>query len=264
MARFDKVIPPGQEGKVWLEVDGKKVHGKFEKSAQVYSNDPTNSIMTLYILGDERPFINVTPGGRLYMMGHFGEPVEKTITLSSNEEDLDFKVTDVTSNIDDKITYRLAPGEVDGEYTLKVWKNPKLPTLNTYGAIYVHTNSQHTPELPIQVQVVTKGAITVQPQMVNFGRVKFTENGTEGSTVTRSVTLLKSKGEFAIENITSNNEHFAASIDEVVPGKRYQVSVTFQPPEKKAPTQSEVGELLIRTNDPSEPSVTVRVIARAL
>lgn len=263
-AKFDSLIAPGSEGKIWLVVDGNKVHGEFEKTATVHSNDPVHSVMTLYIAGNERPYVNVTPAGRIYLMGHFDEPVEKKVTLSSNEEGLDFKVSGVTSDVDEQITYDVTPGDAHGEYVLTVRKNPKLPTNTTYGAIYVHTNSEHSPEVGIPVQVVTKGAITVQPEMVNFGRVKFTENGTNASPVTRSVILLKTSGEFAVEDVSVDNEHFVASLKETVPGKRFEVSVTFQPPVKSKVSQREVGELHIRTNDPGEPSITVRMVARAL
>ncbi|MBW2182348.1 MAG: DUF1573 domain-containing protein, partial [Deltaproteobacteria bacterium] len=42
MASFDKVIPPGQEGKVTLSVKTKNMSGKFAKSATIKSNDPKN------------------------------------------------------------------------------------------------------------------------------------------------------------------------------------------------------------------------------
>ncbi len=47
MAKFDKVIPPGREGKIELAVGGDKVHGEFTKSATVDSNDPDHPHMTL-------------------------------------------------------------------------------------------------------------------------------------------------------------------------------------------------------------------------
>jgi len=261
---YTKVIPPGQDGKIKMVVDGKKVSGNFTKSAKVHSNDPEHKVMSITIAGEERPYINVSPGGRLYLQGRYGESIEKVITLSSNEDDLDFEITSVESNMDDKITYKVVPSEMKGEYLLKVWKNPKLPTLNTYGTLYVNTNSEHTPQKVVQVQVVTKGAITVQPQTLNYGRVKFGQNSVEASQVVKTVTLLKSKGEFSIEDIAISNAAFQATIEEMVPGKRFKVEVTFQPPAKKMARQSEVGEMVIKTNDPTEPSVTVRLVARAL
>jgi hypothetical protein len=42
VAKFDKVVSPGREGKIELAVGGDKVHGEFTKSATV---DPTIRII---------------------------------------------------------------------------------------------------------------------------------------------------------------------------------------------------------------------------
>lgn len=257
MADFDKVIPPGQEGKINLQVNGNKVHGTFSKSATVFSNDPEHPQMRLTLKGKEMAYVNVTPADRLYLQGYFGDPVEKTLTITSNEKDLDFKVTGVTSNIDDKITYRVEKGENRGEYRIKIWKNPKLPTMNTFGTVFIHTNSAKSPDKSIQVQVLTKGSITVRPSMVNFARVPFSRPDHKASPVTRSIVLIKPKGGFAVQSIEVDNDHFQAHLKEVDPGKRYMVEVTFNPPERRSANQREAGQMMIITNDPTEPRITV-------
>ena len=264
MADFDKVISPGQEGKIELVIEGKKVHGAFSKSATVTSNDPENPTMTIAIAGHELSYVDVKPADRVYLTGTYGEHIEKSVTIKSNEEGLDFKIVNVSSNIDDKITYKVVPGVTPGEFEIKMWKNPKLPTLNTYGSLYIKTNSEKAPEKTLQVQVVTKGAIAVQPQTVNYGRIKFATDAAPGSSVTKSVTVLKQKGEFVIEDVTVSNDMFKATFEEIVPGKRFKVDVTFEPPLKKQARHSEFGELIIHTNDPNEPTLQVRLVARAL
>ena len=50
MADFDKVIPPGQEGKVNIKIDGKKLFpGMFEKNFAVSTNDPQNQQFSLTV-----------------------------------------------------------------------------------------------------------------------------------------------------------------------------------------------------------------------
>jgi hypothetical protein len=69
VAKFDKVIPPGQEGKIQLVVEGAKVHGEFNKSASVETNDPDHPHLTISITGKEIAFVNVTPEGTVYLHG---------------------------------------------------------------------------------------------------------------------------------------------------------------------------------------------------
>ncbi len=264
MAKYDKVIPPGQEGKIHMVIEGKKVHGTFRKSATVYSNDPEHPQMTVTIAANIIPYITVQPASRVYLQGGYGLEVKKTLTFKSNEEDLDFRITGIESNIDDKITYDFKENKSEGVWEVDIWKNPRLPTLSTYGAIIVHTNSEKSPSKTIQVQVITKGAITVQPQNLSFGRVKFGMNGEPGVPVTKKVIVLKTKGDFEIKGVSFSSDQFSAEIEPVELGKRYNINVTFQPPEKKQPRQQLVGEMTILTDDPREPELKVRLSARSM
>lgn len=263
MAKFDKVILPGREGTVELAVEGDRVHGEFTKSATIESNDPDHPQMTVNVRGNAIPYVSVTPDGTVYLHGRYGEPIEQDITISSNEKDLDFKVLGVSSNIDDKITYALEPGTAPHTYTLKVFKNPKLPTLSTYGTITLTTNSKRSPETTLQVHVMTKGSITLSPQVLNFGAVKFTDENGPGTPETRALTVTRSAAGLKIKDISINNASYKAVVEPVMPGQQYRIQVTFTPPVRKTARQAEVGEMIIHTDDPSEPAVRVQLIARS-
>jgi hypothetical protein len=235
VAKFDKVIPPGQEGKINMVIDGNRVHGNFNKSATVTSNDPAHPLMTISMAGNITPYISATPSSRLYLQGQYGESVEKTITFKSNEQGLDLEITKIESNID--------------AWVVDVWKNPKLPTMSTFGTMTVHTNSENSPTKTVQVQVITKGSITIEPAAVNFGTVKTETDGEPTEPVTRNVIVLKASGEFEIENLTFSTDKFAAEIEPIQPGKRYNIKVTFTPPDRKQGRQTHVGEMTVHTNE---------------
>lgn len=262
-ADFDKVIPAGKRGVIKLVIDGSKVHGSFNKSATVYSNDPEHPTTSISLAGKETQHITASPSDKVYLEGHYGEPVEKTVVLTANEDGTDFKVTAASSSIDDEITYRLEPGPDKNQYTVKIFKNPKLPNVSTYGSLTLETNVQQAPEKVIQVQVVTKGTITVEPSMVNYGLVPFGSDGKEAPVIERSITVLRSDGEFDIRDIQFNNDRYEATVEAVIPGKRYAVGVRYHPPVKREPRQRDVGEMTIHTSDPTEPAVTVKLVARA-
>ena len=142
MAQYDKVIHPGQDGEINLELDGAKLHGGgFTKTATITSNDPKRRTMTVSVSGTVIPYLEVAPA-RLFMQGYYGEPVERSFTIKSNEKDKKLEITGIESSIDDKITYRVEPGVTEGTFSVRVWKNPKLAIQNTYGSLIVHTNSK--------------------------------------------------------------------------------------------------------------------------
>lgn len=262
MAQFDEVIPPGQEGGITLEIDGEKVTGSFVKKATVTTNDPDHEQLTISISGKILPYIDVQPANRIYLRGMFGEVVEKEVTISSYEKKKGFEITDVTSNIDDKITYQVLPEGEPGRYRLKVYKNPKLPTMNTWGSIYLHTNSEKTPESVIQVNVQTRGSIVIQPSTLNFGIVKEASNG--GAILAnneKSLTVFKIKGEFHIEDVAFSNGFYSADVQPLEDGKKYRITVSFAPGTVQ---DAYADEMIITTDDPLEPSLRVRLLARGM
>lgn len=264
VANFDKVIPPGGEGSIELVLDGTRVHGEFSKTAQVHCNDPDRPELTLTIAGKKVALVNVVPDGVIYLQGRYEEVIEKEVTISSNEKLPDFKVLGATSDIDDKISYEVKPGPKKGDYILKVKKNPELPMSSSYGTITVKTNSTKAPETKLQVQVMTKGNITVSPSSVNFGNVPFAAKDKTAAPVTRTIMVIKNSGEgLDLKDVKIDNPNFKAKVEPVTPGKQFKVEITFQPPVKKNTVQRETGELIINTNDPREPMVRVHVVAKA-
>ncbi|HEX5131753.1 MAG TPA: hypothetical protein VFX92_04625 [Candidatus Krumholzibacteria bacterium] len=264
MAKFDKVIPPGQEGKIEMSVDGSRVHGEFVKTAAVHTNDPARRSLSIAIAGKEIPYVNVQPAETVFLHGGYGDPVQQTVMLTTNEKDLDFKVLGVTSNIDDKITYTCKPSGKPGEYALTIYKNPMLPTLTTYGMLFVKTNSQRADKTEIQVNVMTRGSISVSPITLNFGAVRFGDQAADGSPVTKSVILSKADGEFEVTGIDVSNANFHAEAEPVAGGRQYRVLVTFKPPMKRPGRNNESAELIIHTNEAREPAVRVQAVARAM
>ena len=259
MAEHDEVIPPGQEGKIILEVLGEKVSGNFSKNATVHSNDPDHPQVTISLAGQIVHYVDIQPE-RVYLRGMYGEQVSKDLTVVSNEKKKDFQILGLSSNIDDKITYRVEPDSEPGHYRIKLFKNPKLPTLNTWGSLTVETNSEKSPQKIIQVNVVTRGSIVCQPTTINFGAVRAGSSlGTEG--LEKEVVIFKVKGDFNITDIKFSSDNYKASVEPMEDGKKYKVMVGFRPGEEQ---KSYVDEMIINTDDPQEPSIRVRLLARGV
>ncbi len=261
MAEFDRVIPPGQEGKIKLAIDGGKVKGRFSKTASVNTNDPNHPKLTITLSGNIKSYVVLEPSSRIFLKGSYGEPVVKSITIYSNVEDLPtpFTVTKVESDIDDKITYKVEKAEEEGKYLIQVYKNPKLPVSNSFGTLFIHTNVEQVPMKKIQVQVNTKGDLIVRPTILNFGAVPDPVSAKLDKPLQKTLTIEKDSGEFEIENITFSTEGYRARIDPLKQGHTYKVTVDFFP---EAGGRNYMGEMVIHTTDPLEPTVKVRLLAR--
>jgi hypothetical protein len=215
--------------------------------------------MTIALAGRIKHYVEYKPE-RLYLRGIYGETVSKDIDIMSNEKGEAFEILDISSNMDDKITYKALPGDGPGKYRIQVFKNPKLGTINTWGSLTVHSNSEKAPDTVIQINVVTRGSIVIQPTTLNFGAVRagaqVASNGIE-----KEVTIFKVKGDFNITGITFSSDRYEASVEPLEEGKKYRVHVGFKPDGEQ---RSYVDEMVINTDDPLEPTIRVRLLARGV
>jgi hypothetical protein len=260
VAEFDRVIPPGQEGKIELAIDGGKVKGRFSKSASVTTNDPNHPKLTLTLSGNIKSYVEIEPGTRVFLKGAYDEPVTKEITIYSQVENppVPFAVTKLESDIDDKITYKFEKTE-DGKYLIRIWKNPKLPVSNSFGTLSIYTNLEQVPMKQVQIQVTTQGNLEVNPAILNFGSVPDPSVTKLEKPIQKTVTIAKNNGQFKIEDITFSTEGYRAKVDPLREGQSYKVTVDFFP---ESGGKNYMGEMVVHTDDPLEPIVKIRLLVR--
>ena len=261
VAEYDSFIEPGGTGEIFLYLDGHQVSGRFEKTATVSTNDPERRTVLLTIAGEEVHYVDASPPDRVALVGEYGESTTKEVRVWCNETDIDFRIESITTTLGDRMTVDFESVE-DGHWIVRLTKNPEMPAESANGVVTVHSNSVGMPEKLIQVQVIAKGTITKQPQMLNYGRVPFGLTGKEGAPVTRTVLLLKGSGDFDITSIEIDSDRFEARVVRIDPG-RYELRVTFTPPTKQQVRHKVEAEMLVRTDDPREPVIRMRLIARA-
>jgi hypothetical protein len=114
------------------------------------------------------------------------------------------------------------------------------------------------------VHVMTKGSISLNPTVLNYGDVRFNDAAGREPPTTKTLTVTRTSGQFQIKDVTVSNPNYKAVVDPVTPGQQYRVQVTFTPPLRKPTKQTEAGELVIHTDDPQEPSLRVQLVARSL
>ena len=151
MASFDKVIPPGQEGKVNLSVKTKNMRGKFSKSATIRSNDPQHPSYRIKLTGTIKNYITVQPSPRAYLTGYEGDVLSHILKISTNEVP-PLTITNITSTLDDKITYEIKPLVEGKVYELSI-KTREGVEGRSIGTITVTTNSKKKPKLDIPIRI---------------------------------------------------------------------------------------------------------------
>ena len=118
MARFDRTIPPGKEGKITLEIRTKGYEGKIQKTARVVSNDPVKSQLTLTMKGQIWTPIHLKPR-YVRLNGTVGEEIEQVVHLRGEKEE-PLKIELASISIPEKVEAELHEKEKGRSYELKV------------------------------------------------------------------------------------------------------------------------------------------------
>jgi hypothetical protein len=254
---FDKVIKPGQTGKVHAVLDSATFNGPISKGISVFTNDPDHPQMELTVKANVAPYITVKPGYARYITVQ-GEPQEGKITQTLYTPDgSSFDVTGVDSPYPFlKVTFHEAKPEErlpDGKG--KQWKvdmmlsnDAKVGALTDY--VVIHTTHPKQKVVQIPVSGFVRPVLAVTPPVADFGQITLKEPLKKAlfirnfATEPIKVTSIDTKLPKGIE----------AKLEPVQEGREYQVRVVLNPELGKGPF---TGMVTIHTDSPKVPVVEV-------
>jgi len=272
VADFDKVIKPGETGKVTAHVDTAAFAGPIAKTVTLETNDPTTPTSQLTIHAVVKPYVEAFPAGFVRFNLLQGEADTQSVMLYS-EEDEPFQVTKVDLPIDPatneplkwiKVTYDKV-GEADkapnvgrpgqDQYKVNITVGGADAIVGALGEkIHIFTNSKHQPEYPVSIAGVIRPTLRVEPSILNFGEV--TPNDVAA---TRMVMLhsnnLKAPESFVVSKAeTSVPALVTASVKPSANKGEYEVTLQIA---KDAKPGDVDGAVTIYTNDKINPIITV-------
>lgn len=254
---FDKVIKPGQTGKVHAVLDSATFNGPIAKGISVFTNDPDHPQMELTVKANIAPYITVKPGYARYITVQ-GEPKEGKITQTLYTPDgSSFDITGVDSPYPYlKVAFHEAKPEErlpDGKG--KQWKvdmtlsnDAKVGALTEY--VVIHTTHPKQKVVQIPVSGFVRPVLNVTPPVADFGQITLKEPLKKAlfirnfATEPIKVTSIDTKLPKGIE----------AKLEAVQEGREYQVRVVLNPELGKGPF---TGSVTIHTDSPKVPTVEV-------
>jgi len=139
-----------------------------------------------------KQYISITPRNRVKIGGYGGDEISQTVTIISMEEG-PLKIIDITSNIEDKIKYKLKTKKKGREYTLEI-KNRSTKEDSFEGKIELKTNSEKKPQIVLYVSGMIREEIFVDPKSIYFGAIDTTKETFNASSLERTITLQDVRG----------------------------------------------------------------------
>ena len=267
VADFDKIIKPGQTGKVTASVDTVTFAGPTSKSVTLETNDPNTPSAQLTISAIVKPYVEAYPAGFVRFNMLQGDSESQTLTLYSEEEEPFeivkiespqpwIKVNHVQSDKDGSINTIGRPGQAQYKVNITVAGNDaKIGPLAE--KIRVVTNSKHQPEYWISVAGVVRPTFRVEPTQVNFGEVSFSDAAATRTVVLRSNNL-KTPENFVVSKVESSVPGVTALVKPTEKKGEYEVTLQVA---KTAKPGDLNGQITVHTSDKVKPVVTIPVKA---
>jgi hypothetical protein len=267
VAEFDKLIKPGQSGKVSASVETVNFAGPISKSITLETNDPNTPTAQLTLSAIVKPYVEAYPAGFVRYNLLQGESETQTVTLYSEETE-PFEIVKIESPQPwIKVTPRKAEGasvmpnigrQGQAQYKLDITVGGGDAKVGALAEkIKITTNSKHQPEYPISVSGVIRPTFRVEPTAVNFGEVSFNDTAATRTVILRSNNL-KAPESFVVNKVESSVPGVTAAVKPT--DKKGEFEVTLQVAKDAKPGAVD-GQITVHTSDMVRPVVTIPVKA---
>jgi hypothetical protein len=261
VAEYDKVIPPGKEGKVAIKLDGKKIFpGMVEKSFTVSTNDPDNKQFALTIQGNVKKVFEVSK--ELSWAGFADEDlkIETIITnvLGSPVNILGIKWDQNSKDkkLDEIIGAKVETIQKGQKYRLKVWKKKNLPTDRFVADIILMTDYPKLKEKVLKLSIVVAKDVELHPERLFFGEMVLPPGKTKN--FDRTFNIIAARGDsLKILGVVPNRKDISVNIKELQAGKAYQGIVSIRPESKIG---QYFGSMKIQTNYPKYKEINLDLV----
>jgi hypothetical protein len=242
VAKSDKQrLRAGEQTELPVTFDTRHEKGRASRRIDVYTNDPTTPNLALEIHGVIRRESEAVPDQVVFQGVKKGsEPTQDVAIKYNGTAPRGFKITKI-SNSNPNIVVTQLP-----DMKLKVALLKTMAVGPFDDTIEIATTGRPI-EIPVYGRVV--GDLVTEPAQVSFGIlphgqgamriIRLTNNGT------RSV---------AITGVSSTSPAVTAKADPITPGKQYKITLELR---KGTPDGQLHGQLLIKTDDPEQTSLTV-------
>jgi copper(I)-binding protein len=266
VAEFDKVIKPGQTGKVMAEVETVNFAGPISKGVTLQTNDPNTPTAQVTINAVVKPYVEAYPAGFVRYNVLQGDAQTQTVTLYSEEEE-PFVIKSIeVPGPHVKATYTKISKDEERAKAGRTGQNQYRIDITLGGPdakigplaekIRIVTNSKRQPEYLVSLTGIVRPAYSVVPTVLNFSEVTPDEVA-----ATRTIMVQSNDrnlpGEFKVTRVESTNPSlFLAEAKPTDTPGRYEVTVKVA---KQAKAGLIDGNVKIYTSDKTTPVFTLPV-----
>ena len=261
MAEYDKVILPGEEGKIRTVIKLSNIKGHFSKSFKVDTNDSENAQVILKVKGNVIQVFKASK--RVSLTGFVGEDL-KMKAVFTNQLDTPIRITGVEwgkgthDALKRKLETKLEEIEKGKKYAITFDDREQFETGNYAGFLILKTDFEEVKEKKINVRVMVNEEVRAYPNKLLLPEMLVPEGTTRS--FNKVVKIVATRGDsLKILKVVSSREDIVTNIKEVKPGKMFRCTLTIRPESKMGEYR---GFLTFFTNYTGYEEIKVEILGR--
>jgi len=245
VADYDKVIPPGKEGKITAKIVGRKLHtGTFKKRFTVTTNDPERKVITLYLKGNVKKVFGLSDV--LSLMGYKNDDIRKEIEIT-NLLDRPIRITGYKWSIKGRkspdfnklMDVKIVELEKGKKYKVKVHKKGDIPPGRYYAELILNTDYEKMMEKTLRFNLTVVPDVEVHPAEIFLGELRLEEGVSKSFDRIFSVIATRWDS-LKVLKVVPESERITVATEVVKPGKAYKCTMKIRPKPQSGPFKSKV------------------------
>lgn len=251
----DAVIPPGGKSSIRVSFDTTGFVGKKSKTVRVYSNDPLNSSIVLFVNAEIIAEVFADPIRLDFNNIRRGTEETKHFYIRSAEgKNTQFKEAISKSEYFTVSSKEISPSEVEVSVSLL----GKAPIGKTRTRVLVRTANPKVPVINVPLVADVVGDILLEPKSINFGYIE----GALNTKTQRTLEVLRAEGldpSIKITKVSANHKSISAELVEGDKTSTQFIRVTLLPGVDGVIRASVIAEL--NHTDPLERKIEIPLYA---
>lgn len=263
VTRMPRELAPGGEGLIHFKLDTAALRGPFKGQITVFLNDPDLPEAGLSFEGVVIPPVEVSPLPAFFVSSLRGKGASASLEII-NHEPAPLRILKV-EHASERFTTNLETIEVGQRYKLTLILRPDGPSGRKTEPITVGTSSEAQPTLGITANTFLHERVYAFPDSVDLGAIPISQirkNPDLLSMLTQTLMVYQEGGSDFHATLHTDLTALTLKWERGPKGDRYQTTIALDP--DKVQAGSYKGLLLIDTNDPVFPKLTVPISGQIL
>lgn len=259
LARMPAQIGAGQQIALQVRLDTSKLVGLFEGEIEVLLDDPGQPSVTLTFSGSVAPIVELSPMAEFYVSGSRGTGGRGTIEIINHDSE-PLRVTNI-EHTSERFTLRLDTVEDGRRYRLTLDMKPEGPGGKAAETVLVSTSNPKRPVLTITANTYLRERVYTFPDAVDLGVVSLAQIKARPQRLAQTL-MIYQQGGTDFKATFSSDLPLTVDAERGPNGDRWQATITLRP--ERLQVGRIAGSIVIETNDPRFPRVTVPVSGEVL